>query len=355
MGFARPLVKLIVFGLVTVLATYLLISTITNQSFGDQTTYRAQFTDVTGLAEGDDVRIAGVRVGSVEGIAVVDRNVAEVTFTVQSSTPLPDSVQALVRYRNLVGQRYIALSEGNGSGGKTLAADDVIPLERTTPALDLTALFGGFRPLFQALAPDDVNRLSFEIIQVFQGEGDTVNSLLGHVASLTGSLADKDAVIGSVIQNLNLVLGTVADRDVELDGLIVSLQQFVTGLSSDRQAIFDSLTTINDLALTTAGFVEEARPPLAADIEALGALAGGLSDNGATLEDALSFLPFKLETITRTATYASWFNFYLCSAGGTVTLPGGQAVTLDTLPPPGELNPETTAARCTEYEPPAVP
>lgn len=184
MGFARPLVKLIVFGLVTVLATYLLISTITNQSFGDQTTFRAQFTDVTGLAEGDDVRIAGVRVGSVEGIAVVDRNIAEVTFTVQSSTPLPDSVQALVRYRNLVGQRYIALSEGNGSGGKTLAADDVIPLERTTPALDLTALFGGFRPLFQALAPDDVKRLSFEIIQVFQGEGDTVNSLLGHVASL---------------------------------------------------------------------------------------------------------------------------------------------------------------------------
>jgi len=355
MGFARPLVKLIIFGLVTVLATYLLISTITNESFGDQTSYRAQFTDVTGLVEGDDVRIAGVRVGSVEDITVVDRNIAEVSFTVQSSTPLPGGVQALVRYRNLVGQRYIALSEGKGSGGQTMAADELIPLERTTPALDLTTLFGGFRPLFQALAPEDVNRLSFEIIQVFQGEGDTVNSLLGHVASLTGSLADKDAVIGSVIENLNLVLGTVADRDVQLDGLIVSLQQFVTGLASDRQAIFDSLITINDLALTTASFVEEARPPLAADIEALGALAEGLSANGPIIDDALAYLPFKLETITRTATYASWFNFYMCSSGGTVTLPGGQAVTVDSFPPPGELNPETTAARCSEYERPAVP
>lgn len=353
-GFARPLVKLVAFAVVTVLATYLLISTITNQSFGDQTTYRAQFTDVTGLVEGDDIRIAGVRVGSVEAISVVERNFAEVTFTVQSSTPLPSGVEALVRYRNLVGQRYIALSEGNGSGGETLAADDVIPLERTSPALDLTALFGGFRPLFQALSPEDVNRLSFEIIQVFQGEGDTVNSLLGHVASLTSSLADKDAVIGSVIENLNLVLGTVAERDVQLDGLIVSLQQFVTGLATDRQAIFDSLTTINDLALTTAGLVEEARPPLAADIEALGALAEGLAADGPIVEQALAFLPFKLETITRTATYASWFNFYLCSSGGTVTLPGGQAVTVDTLPPPGELDPETTAARCTEYEQPAV-
>ncbi len=354
-GIARPLIKLIIFGLVTVLATYLLISTITNQSFGDQTSYRAQFTDVTGLVEGDDVRIAGVRVGTVEAISVVERNLAEVRFTVQASTPLPESVEVLVRYRNLVGQRYLALSEGAGSGGSTLAADDLIPVGQTTPALDLTALFGGFRPLFQALAPEDVNRLSFEIIQVFQGEGDTVDSLLGHVASLTGSLADKDAVIGSVVENLNLVLGTVANRDVQLDGLIVSLQQFVTGLSSDRQAIFDSLITINDLALTTASFVEEARPPLAADIEALGALAEGLADNGTTIEDTLAFLPFKLETITRTATYASWFNFYMCSAGGTVTLPGAGPVTLDSFPPPGELNPETTAARCTEYEPAAIP
>jgi len=354
-GFVRPLTKLIIFAVVTVLSTYLLISTITNQSFGDQTTYRAHFTDVTGLVEGDDVRIAGVRVGSVEGIAVVDRTIAEVTISVQSSTPLPGGVEALVRYRNLVGQRYIALSEGDGGGGDILAADEVIPLERTSPALDLTALFGGFRPLFQALAPDDVNRLSFEIIQVFQGEGDTVNSLLGHVASLTSSLADKDAVIGSVIDNLNMVLGAVAARDVQLDGLIVSLQQFVTGLATDRQAIFDSLTTINDLALTTAGLVEEARPPLAADIEALGSLAESLSANGPVLEEALAFLPFKLETITRTATYASWFNFYLCAAGGTVTLPGGRGVTLDSLPAPGELNPETTEARCTEYGQPAVP
>lgn len=356
-GLGSAMTKLVVFGVVTVLATYLLVSTITNQSFGEQRSYRAQFTDVTGLVEGDDVRIAGVRVGTVEEIRVARRNLAEVTFTVQESTPLPTSVEVLVRYRNLVGQRYLALTEGEGAEGRTLDSEQIIPVEQTRPALDLTALFGGFRPLFQALSPDDVNRLSFEIIQVFQGEGDTVNSLLGHVASLTSSLADRDQLIDSVIDNLNLVLGTVADRDAELDGLIVSLQQFVTGLATDRDAIFDSLTTINDLALTTAGLVEEARPPLAADISALGDLAGNLSENGATLEETLQLAPFKLETITRTATYASWFNFYLCSSDGTVTLPGGlDALTLPPggLPAPGELDPETSEARCTEREP-AVP
>ena len=114
-------------------------------------------------------------------------------------------------------------------------------------------LFGGFRPLFQALSPADMNRLSYEIIQVFQGEGGTVESLLAHVASLTNSLADKDAVIGSVIDNLTTVLGTVAARDQKLSDLIVNLQQFVTGLATDRDAIFNSLQTIDTLATTTSG------------------------------------------------------------------------------------------------------
>ena len=274
-GLAGPMIKLVIFGLVTVLASYVLISTITNAGYGKQMTYRAQFTDVAGLVEGDEVRIAGVRVGQVTGIglsAKQDRPTADVQLEVSADVPVPSAVQATIKFRNLVGQRYIALTEAKGSGGRTLRDGDTIPLAQTKPALDLTTLFGGFRPLLQALSPADMNRVSFEIIQVFQGEGGTVESLLGHVASLTDSLADKDAVIGSVIDNLNTVMGSVAARDKQLSGLIVSLQEFVTGLASDRDAIFDSLQTIDTLATTTSGFLEDARPPLAADIQALGEL-----------------------------------------------------------------------------------
>ena len=214
-GMAGPLVKLVVFALVTILAAYVLISTITNAGYGEQTVYRAQFTDVAGLVEGDEVRIAGVRVGQVVSIGLVpgqtDRPVAEVALEVDADVPLPSGVQATIRYRNLVGQRYIALAEGDG--GETLDENAVIPLAQTKPALDLTVLFGGFQPLLTALDPEDMNRLSFEIIQVFQGEGGTVESLLSHVASLTSSLADKDAVIGDMIDNLTTVLSSVAQRD----------------------------------------------------------------------------------------------------------------------------------------------
>jgi virulence factor Mce-like protein len=323
-GMTGPLAKLVVFAVVTVLASYVLVSTITNAGYGEQLTYRAEFSDVAGLVEGDEVRIAGVRVGQIVGIGLAeetDRPVAMVEFEVSSDVPLPADVEALIRYRNLVGQRYIALTEGEGSGGRTLEDGALIPLAQTTPALDLTVLFGGFRPLLQALTPADTNRLSFEIIQVFQGEGGTVESLLGRIGSLTNSLADRDQVIGSVIDNLTTVMGTLAARDEQLSGLVVSLQEFVTGLAGDREVIFDSLATIDQLATTTSGFLADARAPLTADIQALDDLSRNLGDTGDVVERFLQTVPAKLDLTTRTAINGSWFNFFLCRAGGTVTLP----------------------------------
>ena len=323
-GMIAPLVKLIAFALVTILASYVLISTITNAGYGEQLAYRAEFTDVAGLVEGDEVRISGVRVGQVTGIGLAegtDRPVAEVELEVSSDVPLPSGVEATIRYRNLVGQRYIALTDGQGSAGETLDEGATIPLAQTTPALDLTVLFGGFRPLLQALSPEDMNRLSYEIIQVFQGEGGTVQSLLSHVASLSNSLADKDAVIGSMIDNLTTVMSTVAERDQQLSDLVVSLQEFVTGLAGDREAIFDSLQTIDTLAVATTDFLEDARAPLAADIQALGDLSTNLAEDGDVVEEFLQLAPVKIDLITRTAINGSWFNFFMCSAGGTVTLP----------------------------------
>ena len=322
---ASPLTKLAIFALVTVLASYVLITTITNAGYGATSTYTAQFTDVAGLVNGDEVRIAGVRVGQVTGIGLSsskERPVAQVKLEVDKNVPLPSKVQATIRFRNLVGQRYIALTEGSGSAGSTLRSGGIIPLAQTHPALDLTTLFGGFRPLFQALTPTDVNRLSFEIIQVFQGEGATVEDLLAHVASLSSSLADKDAVIGSVIDNLTKVLGNVADRDQQLSNLIVQLQQFVTGLTVDRDAIFDSLQTINGLADSTSNLLAQARAPLAADIRSLGDLSSNLADSKDVLQKFLQLAPTKIDLITRTAVNGSWFNFFVCGSGGFLVLPG---------------------------------
>jgi phospholipid/cholesterol/gamma-HCH transport system substrate-binding protein len=317
---AAPLIKFSVFALVTIAATALLAATIVNMSFTSRDTYHAVFSDVTGLETGDDIRVAGVRVGQVEGIRIKDRTLAEVTFTVAADRPLLTSTHAVVRYRNLVGQRYVALTEGTGDGTR-LRPGGTIPLSRTQPALDLNALLNGFKPLFAALSPNDVNQLATEIIATLQGEGSTVNSLLAHTASLTTTLADRDQLIGSVIDNLNTVLGTLDKRGARFSGLLTQLRRVISGLSADRGPIGDSLVNIGALTQATSGLLTDARPALKDDIAGLSGLTGTLNKKQNTVEGVLKRLPNKLGELTGTASYGSWFNFYLCDFDGRIVLP----------------------------------
>ncbi|MET9316738.1 MlaD family protein [Kribbella sp. NPDC003505] len=318
-------VRLGIFVVVTTIATALLAVTIGNISFNPTTKYRAVFTDAVGLNQGDDIRIAGVKVGQVDKIQLYQDTLAMVTFSVDSDQVIDTSTHATLRYRNLVGNRYIALTDGIG-GGDRLKKNGVIPKERTTPALDLSVLFNGFKPLFTALTPADVNQFAFEVIKVLQGEGGTIESLLAKTASLTTTLADADQVIGDLITNLTGTLQIVSQRQANFSQLLVNLQQFITGLSQDITPILGSLTSINSLNTKTAGLLQQTRVPIKADLDKLRAVATTLDDTQAIWVKTLQFMPEKLNTMTRTASYGSWFNFYLCNFDGNVTLPTGTRI-----------------------------
>ncbi|WP_033291165.1 MCE family protein [Amycolatopsis jejuensis] len=332
-GLVAPLVKLLIFVVITVLFTTVLGISIANINTSSTNEYSARFTDATLVLPNDDVRIAGVRVGQVKDVKIVDKRQAQVDFEVDSGRKLPAGVTAQIKFRNLVGQRYVSLGEGTDHSGALLPAGGNIPLERTTPALDLTELFNGFKPLFIALNPDDVNKLSYEVIQVLQGEGGTVESLLSHTASLATTIANKDQVIGELIDNLNSVLDTVNQHTPQLNDLIVKLQQLVSGLAADRKPIGDAIEGLGNLANTTAGLLADARQPLKDDINALGKLTANLNQNEPLVEHFIQFMPKKVSALTRTADYGSWFNFYSCEVTGTVGLPGILPPTDFTLAP----------------------
>lgn len=314
------LIRLVIFMVTTALATGVLIVTIGNLSFGATKEYTADFVDATGVNKGDDIRIAGVKVGSVEDIDIIKGNRAKITFKVDADTKLDDATHATIRYRNLLGQRYISLAQ-DGSGGDRLEEGEGIPVDRTTPALDLTVLFNGFKPLFEALSPDDINKLSFEIVQVFQGEGGTLEGLLSSTASITQTLADRDKVIGELLENLDYVLDHVADRDKQLTNLIDSFRSLVGGLNDDREAILSSLDSISELSVQTAALVTDIKDPFVKDIKELRKVATTLNRNRKEIDRALQVLPVKLTKIGRTAIYGSWFNFYLCHFKTTIKVP----------------------------------
>ena len=331
-----------IFAIVTLLATALLAVTILNLDTQPARGFSAVFTDAANVVPGDEVRMAGVRVGTVKGVHLYDGHDAKVDFTVANSVTMTDSTQVEVRYRNLIGQRYLAVVLQ--PGGRTLSAGSTIPLSRTRPALNLTTLFNGFRPLLSGLSPADVNQLSYELVQVLQGEGGTIDSLFRRVGSLTNSLADRDALIGRVIDDLNSTLGPIAQHDRQLDALVGNLASFLDGLSQDRGAIDGALVSIDRMTGATASLLHDARPALAADIRHLGVLAQRLNvpQSRALLKHFLTYTPYKLKVSTPEASYGGFLNFYVCAVN---------FITPDGTETPMQIN---SAKRC-HTEPKGVP
>src|SRR5689334_24145247 len=220
-----------IFTAVCLLFTFALIAVFGQLRFEDRTDYRAIFTNISGLKSGNFVRIAGVEVGKVGGLDLHRDGTVTVDFEVDKGVRLSEGTKAVVRYENLIGDRYLALEEAPGPP-RRLPPGATIPLARTSPALDLDALIGGFRPLFRALDPDQVNALSGQLIAALQGQGGTINSFLSQTAALTSTLADRDQLIGQVIVNLNTVLGSLGDQSDQFAKAVDALSGLVEGLAS---------------------------------------------------------------------------------------------------------------------------
>lgn len=326
-GLRGPVIKSLVFVVVTSLATGVLAITIANRGGGESAIYTARFVDATSLNPGDDVRMAGVRIGQVESVEVAGRSHANVEFSVAADRRLYPSTTATIKFRNLIGQRYVSLDHNGAASGAPLPDGASIPLERTRPALDLTALFNGFKPLFKALSPEQVNKLSYQIVQVLQGEGGTVDDLLEHTASLTSGLAEKDQIIGQVVQNLNVVLDKMNARGPKITKLISTSRQLVSGLARDAKPFGEAIDGLAALSTSASDLLRQGREPLRRDIDALGELSETLADNTPAFERFIGNLPRKYTAIGRMASYGSWFNFYLCGVKSDAPpAPGGPPV-----------------------------
>ncbi len=322
--FAAAGIKLAIFSVISLLTTGLLVVIMGNIGLGAGKTYEAIFTTASTLEKGDDVRVAGVSVGEVKKVEHHERAMAKVTFRVDADIDLTTASTAEIRFLNLVGDRYMALEQGRGEDdAEPLDEGDTIPVENTRPSLDLTVLFNGFKPLFQALAPDQVNELSMNLVQVLQGEGGTVRGLLEHTASLTTTLADRDQLIGEVVTNLSETLDTVNRRREQLSTLVIELKDWMRDLARDRTTIGGSLDNISDLTVTVADLLRRGRPLLKRDVAALHDLAKLLNDPSQRAEvvDLLERMPEVMSDQIRTGTYGSWYQYYVCASSVKIDLP----------------------------------
>ena len=319
------IVGLGIFLTVCLLSAFLLISVFAQLRFGEGNTYYAEFTNVTNLRKGKLVRIAGVEVGKVKNISINPDATVRVEFTADKSVSLTEGTRAELRYDNLFGDRYLALEEGAG-GLKTLGPGQTIPLARTEPALDLDALIGGFRPLFRALNPDQVNALSAALVQALQGQGATIGTFLDQAAAVTNTLADRDLLIGQVVTNLNVVLGSLGGQSDRLDKAVTSLSQLIHGLAERKTDISNAVAYTNAAAGSVAGLLSQARAPFQNVVKQTDRTATiALADHD-YLDNLLNTLPDKYRALDRQAMYGDFFSFYLCDLVLKVNGKGGQPV-----------------------------
>jgi phospholipid/cholesterol/gamma-HCH transport system substrate-binding protein len=317
--------RIAVFITVCLLGMFAMFAIFGQLRFQKEETFNAEFTNVSGLEVDDFVRIAGVEVGKVKNIYLKPDTTAVVQFTTDDTVVLTQGNRAVIRYDDLIGGRYLALEEGAG-GTRKLNPGATIPLARTSPALDLDALIGGFRPLFRALDPDQVNALSSQLIQALQGQGATISSFLSQTAALTNTLADRDELIGDVIVNLNTVLGSLGDQNKQFDKAVTSLSELVGTLEGRKQEISNAVAYANEAAGGVAELLAQARPPLQKVVKELDRTAATILADKDYFDNLINTLPDAYQTLNRQGLYGDYFSFYLCDLVLKLNGKGGQPV-----------------------------
>ncbi len=285
---------------------------------GSANGYSAVFSDVSSLKTGDSVRVAGIRVGTVNNVALQSDNTVLVNFAADQNVKLTTGTKVAVRYLNLVGDRYLELVDSPGST-RIQPPGTRIPSDRTEPALDLDLLLGGLKPVIQGLNPQDVNALTGSLIQILQGQSGNVESLFSRTASFTGALADNGQTVQQLIDNLNEVVATVAKDGDKFSGAVDRLEELITGLSQERDPIGAAIASLDNGTASLADLLTQARPPLAGTVDQLSRVAPLLDKDKALLDISIQKAPQNYRKLVRIGAYGSFLNQYLCGLSVRVT------------------------------------
>lgn len=211
------------------------LQTINRPLGGDTLTYTAVFTDANGLKAGDDVRLYGVRVGSVTGLTLAGKD-AHVTFTMQVEHPIFENSTLAIRYQNLTGLRFLDIQQPDQSADKH-NSEELIGTDHTVPSFDITTLFNGLQPVLAELTPADLNQFATSLLAVVEGDGTGMGPALDAIGKLSQYTSDRQAVISTLVTNLSQISqqiggksGNAIELISQLSDIFVAIEQKIGGL-----------------------------------------------------------------------------------------------------------------------------
>jgi len=338
----HTLLNVSIFTVAMLLVAAMLVVVFGQFRFASEEDYHATFTDASRLKAGQDVRIAGVLVGKVGAVKLNPDNTVDVAFNVDKRYQLYTSTRAVVRYQNLVGDRYLEITAGPGELRK-IPPGSTIPRENTQPALDLDALLGGLRPVLKGLDGAKINEVSNAVMELLQGQGGALSTLLSTTSAFTQNLAARDQLIGDVINNLNTVLGTVDEKGAQFDASVDQLQKLLTGLAQGRDPIAGAIQPLATAENDLTDMLQKSRRPVQGVIENVRPFAQRFDERKADVNKVIEPLAENYLRLNALGAYGSFFNIFYCSTRLKINGPAGS----DILVPFGGP-PDPSKGRCSE-------
>ena len=319
----RPALALFLYFLVGVLCTVLVVNTLRVPIGWGARSYSAEFHDVGGLGPGSEVTVAGVRVGRVLGVerqvGPAGGVVAVVDFEVEKDSPVATGARASVRYGDMLGIRYLSLDptpDGRAAigGDHPLAEGSRIGLQDTTDPVDLTALVNGFKPLFEAVRPEEVNTLSTTVVAAFQGEPGAMDTLLARLALLSRDVVAREDVYSRLADNIMALNTTLTDRGEDLQRLVQGLDMVSGALAGQDGAELALLVDRGGAATATlASMLEETEPDLRASVDAARMTTDGWIPNTPAFDAALAEAPVFARDVNAIGQKGGFLALYMCN------------------------------------------
>jgi phospholipid/cholesterol/gamma-HCH transport system substrate-binding protein len=337
------LIKFLAFIVVCSGFTAYLIVTIGNiHPFQGTYPLKASFDDVTGLLPNDNVKVAGVVVGKVTGVGI-QKGKAVVDFKVRKGVRVPSDSTAAIRWRNLLGQRYVYVYPGSSKTSLAKGAR----VAKTSSVVDLGELFNRLGPVVKAIKPEEVNTFLDAVVGALDGNEQKVRKALDDLAVLARTLGDRDAAIGRLVSNLDTVAGTLDARDREIRTILDNLLAVTTTFSANTNVLNDAVTQLQRFSTDFGAVLQNNRSHIDNLLNNLSTVVEVVRSKLPVLDDTVANLDELSAALFRASRYGEWLNQTIyCGAVGRTAAGASLVDTQCELPVAGgQLPGSTTGAK----------
>ncbi len=276
---------------------------------GGGDTYHAMFTEAGGLKVNDEVRIAGVRVGKVDEIALAGDEV-RVSFKVDDAADFGPDTRAAIKVKTILGSMFLALEP---AGGGQLDEGATIPAARTSSPFDVVEAFEGLASTSEQIDTDQLAESLTTLADLTRNTPDEFRGALSGLSRLSANIAEKDTQLNTLLVNLERVSTVLDERDEDIIALMEDSDVLFRALVARRDAVHDLLVSSTRLSKELTTLIRQSREDLKPALAHLENVIAVLNKNEDNLDSSLRLMAPFYRVFANTLGTGPWFDTWIAN------------------------------------------